>query len=112
MLRGDERVYNRAAIVAFEPSVRADRSFALAVRTRIHQSSAIAGAKQEQRVFQNTLAVVGDAVKQLYPRTIRLRGSHFPAAQQNSVPSANVKCFAVNADLREGSIGLLDEVGR
>jgi hypothetical protein len=40
-----------------------------------------------------------------------LCGSRFPTAQQNSVRSANAKRFALNADLRGGSIGLLDDVG-
>ena len=78
---------------------------------RIHQSDAVTGAKQEQRVFEDADAVVGDAVKQQISRSHRLCGSHFPAAQQNSIRSANVQRFALNTDLREGSIGLLDEVG-
>jgi hypothetical protein len=58
------------SVVAFAPAIAPDRSFALAMCAGIHQSNAVTGAKQEQCVFQDADAVVGDAVKQQYPRAI------------------------------------------
>ena len=39
-------------------------------------------------------------------------GANLPATQQNAIRSANVECFTQRSNLCEGSIGLLDEIGR
>jgi galactose-1-phosphate uridylyltransferase len=111
MLRSPQRIEDGAGVVALEPAVCGDRSFTFAVGARIHQRDSVASAKKDERVFENAHAVIRNAVEEQHPATIGLPGADFPAVQKNRVGRANVKGFAVDTNLREGSVRLLNEVG-
>jgi len=111
MFRGDERVEDGARVVAFEPAVGGHGASTFAVGAGVHQYDIVTGTEEEQRVFEDADAIVGDAVKNKNPRAVGLRSAHLPAAKKNAIGSGHGEGFAKRADLCEGGVGLLDEVG-
>ena len=111
MFRDHERVENGCSVVVLQATIGGHRSFAFALGASVHQRDAVAGAKKNKCVFEYAHAIVRDAMEEQHPGTIGRDSAHFPAAQENAIGCAYVKRLAVNADLREGSVGLLDEIG-
>ena len=112
MLGSNQRVNDRARIVALQPSVCRDCALTFSVGARIHQNDAIARAKNNQALLEHTHTIVGDAVEEEHPGAVGMCGANLPATQQNAIRSANVERFTQRSNLCEGSIGLLDEIGR
>jgi hypothetical protein len=61
--RMEQRIDDGAGVVAFEPAVRCDRTFARAVRAGIHHDNAVTGAEKEFGLSNDASAIVGDAVE-------------------------------------------------
>jgi hypothetical protein len=112
VLGGYEFIENSARVVAFEPAVGCDRALTLTVRARVHHRDAVAGAKKKARVHEDPHAIIRDAVEEQDPGAIWMCRANFPTAKKRAVGRSDVERFASNAELAEGDIGLLDEVGR
>lgn len=56
--------------------------------------------------------MVRDSVEEQNPGAIWMRRASFPTMNKRAVRRSDVERFAPNAELAEGDVGLLDEVGR
>jgi hypothetical protein len=110
-LRLNELVDDGAGVVAFEPAVGGDGTFAGAVGTGVHHDHTVARAEQEFRLADDADAVVGHAVEKQHPRAVGLGRSDLPAAEKHAVRGANVKVLALRGSDGEGGIGFADEIG-
>jgi hypothetical protein len=110
MLGSYKLVENRASIVAFQPTIGGDRTFTLAVGSRVHKRDAVPGAQKKARVFDNPHSIVRDSVKQKDPGTVRMGGADFPAVKKRAIGCSDVERFAVNAILPEQHVGLPDQI--
>ena len=97
MLGGFQRIDDGARVVAFEPAVGGHRAFAGAVSAGVHHHHAVARQQQDAGVFEDSHAIVGDAVKKEHPIAVGLCGTHFPAAQKDAIGGAHVEVFAMDA---------------
>lgn len=79
--------------------------------TRMGAVDAVATAKEEFRLADDTDAVVGNAVEEQDPRAIGLGRSDFPAAQENAVGSTNVEVLPEGMRDGEGGAGFANQVG-
>ena len=108
----NESVDDSAGIVAFEPAVGGDGTFAGAVGAGVHHDDAIAGEEEDAGVSEDAHAIVGDAVEEDDPVVGIRPAADFPAMKHHAIGGADVEVFAVCADLLEGGVGLLDKVRR
>jgi len=63
-------------------------------------------------VLDDSHAIVGDSMEEQNRGAVGMRGADSPAVKEPVIRRADVKRFAVYADLPERGISLLDKVGR
>lgn len=110
-LLGEQSVDDRLGVVAFKPAVGGDLAFAGTVSAGVHHNDAVAGANEEFGLADHADAVVGNAVEEEHPVAVGMIGANNPAAKHDAVGSANVEVFAMAAGVREGGVGLTDQIG-
>jgi hypothetical protein len=112
VLRIEKRVDDGACVVAFEPAVSGDGAAAGAVGAGVHHHDAVAGAKQEFGLADDSDAVVGDAMKNENPTPVRVFRADFPAAKYRSIGSLHLEILAGRAGDGKRSVSFADEIGR